>query len=211
MMTSSGKMLVVFLDLEGVLIPEIWDGLAEFTNIEELKLTTRDIADYDELMKHRLKICEQYSLTMKDIHKVVENIEPLDGASEFLIWLRERNEVLILSDTYREFIRPLLHKLQYPTVLCHSLKLDVNSRIIDYCLRMKDQKRLAVKAFNELNYHSIAVGDSYNDINMLKEANHGILFRTTEKIAAEYPDFPVVHDYEELRNALKLITSSDRN
>ena len=162
-------------------------------------------------MKHRLKICEQYSLTMRDIHKVVENIEPLDGASEFLIWLRQRNEVLILSDTYREFIRPLLHKLHYPTVLCHSLKLDVNSRIIDYCLRMKDQKRLAVKAFNELNYHSIAVGDSYNDINMLKEANHGILFRTTEKIAAEYPDFPVVHDYEELRNALKLITSSDRN
>ena len=211
MMTSSGKMLVVFLDLEGVLIPEIWDGLADFTNIEELKLTTRDIADYDELMKHRLKICEQYSLTMRDIHKVVENIEPLDGASEFLIWLRERNEVLILSDTYREFIRPLLYKLHYPTVLCHSLKLDANSRIIDYCLRMKDQKRLAVKAFNELNYYSIAVGDSYNDINMLMEANHGILFRTTEKIAAEYPDFPVVHDYEELRNALKLITSSDRN
>ena len=210
-MRSSGKMLLVFLDLEGVLIPEIWDGLADFTNIEELKLTTRDIADYDELMKHRLKICDQYSLTMRDIHKVVENIEPLDGASEFLIWLRERNEVLILSDTYREFIRPLLHKLQYPTVLCHSLKLDANSRIIDYCLRMKDQKRLAVKAFNELNYHSIAVGDSYNDINMLKEANHGILFRTTEKISAEYPDFPVVHDYEELRNALKLITSSDRN
>ena len=210
-MTSSGKMLVVFLDLEGVLIPEIWDGLADFTNIEELKLTTRDIADYDELMKHRLKICEQYSLTMRDIHKVVENIEPLEGASEFLIWLRERNEVLILSDTFREFIRPLLHKVQYPTVLCHSLKLDSNSRIIDYCLRMKEQKRLAVKAFNELNYHSIAVGDSYNDINMLKEANHGILFRTTEKIAAEYPDFPMAHDYEELRNALKHIIKSDRN
>ena len=208
---GSGKMLMVFLDLEGVLIPEIWEGLAYFTNIEELKVTTRDIADYDDLMKHRLKICDQYSLTMRDIHKVVENIEPLNGASEFLKWLRERNEVLILSDTYREFIRPLLHKLQYPTVLCHSLKLDANSRIIDYCLRIKDQKRLAVKAFNELNYHSIAVGDSYNDINMLKEANHGILFRTTEKIAAEYPEFPVVHDYEELRNALKLITRSDRN
>ena len=210
-MTRAGKMLVVFLDLEGVLIPEIWVGLAEVTRIEELKLTTRDISDYDELMKHRLKICDLHNLTLKEIHKVVENIEPLDGASEFLIWLRERNEVLILSDTYREFIRPLLHKLQYPTVLCHSLKLDANSRIIDYCLRMKDQKRLAVKAFNELNYHSIAVGDSYNDINMLKEANHGILFRTTEKIAAEYPDFPMAHDYEELRNALKLITNSDRN
>ena len=208
---SSGKMLVVFLDLEGVLIPEIWDGLAEFTNIEELKLTTRDIADYDELMKYRLKICEQHSLTMRDIHKVVENIEPLDGASEFLKWLRERNEVLILSDTYREFIMPLLHKLQYPTVLCHSLKLDGNSRIIDYCLRMKDQKRFAVKAFNDLKYHSIAVGDSYNDINMLKEANHGILFRTTEKIAAEYQYFPVVHEYEELRIFLERITGSDKN
>ena len=210
MMTSSGKMLVVFLDLEGVLIPEIWYGLAEFTNIEELKLTTRDIADYDELMKHRLKICEQYSLTMRDIHKVVENIEPLDGASEFLIWLRERNEVLILSDTYREFIRPLLHKLQYPTVLCHSLKLDVNSRIVDYCLRMKDQKRFAVKAFNDLKYYSIAVGDSYNDINMLKEANRGILFRTTEKIAAQYPDFQVVQDYDELRDGLERIISSEK-
>ena len=210
-MTHSGKMLIVFLDLEGVLIPEIWEGLSEVTKIEELKLSTRDIADYDELMKHRLKICDQHNLTLKDIHKVVENIEPFDGAPEFLTWLRERNEVVILSDTYREFIRPLLYKLQYPTVLCHSLKLDVNSRIIDYCLRIKDQKRLAVKAFNELNYHSIAVGDSYNDINMLKEANHGILFRTTEKIAAEYPDFPVVHDYEDLRNSLKLIISSDRN
>ena len=148
-MTYSGKMSVVFLDLEGVLIPEIWDGLAMVTKIEELKLTTRDIADYDELMNHRLKICEQHNITLKDIHKVVENIEPLTGASEFLKWLRERNEVVILSDTYREFIRPLLHKLQYPTVLCHSLKLDGNSKIIDYCLRIKDHKRLAVKAFNE--------------------------------------------------------------
>ena len=210
-MTSSGKMLVVFLDLEGVLIPEIWYGLAEFTNIEELKLTTRDIADYDELMKHRLKICEQHSLTIRDIHRVVENIEPLDGASEFLIWLRERNEVLILSDTYREFIMPLLHKLQYPTVLCHSLKLDVNSRIIDYCLRMKDQKRFAVKAFNKLKYHTIAVGDSYNDISMLKEANQGILFRTNEKIAARFSEFQVLNEYEDLKIVLESMTSCDKN
>ena len=210
-MTCSGKMLVVFLDLEGVLIPEIWNGLAEITKIEELKLTTRDIADYDELMKHRLKICDQNNLTLKDIHKVVENIEPLEGASEFLTWLRERNEVLILSDTYREFIRPLLQKLQYPTVLCHSLKLDVNSRIVDYCLRMKDHKRFAVKAFKELNYDCVAVGDSYNDINMLKEANQGILFRTTEKIAAENPELPLAHDYQELRHVLKRITSCENN
>ncbi len=210
-MICSGKMIVVFLDLEGVLIPEIWEGLAKVKNIEELKLTTQDIVDYDELMRHRLKICDHHNITLKDIHKVVENIEPLNGAPEFLKWLRERNEVLILSDTYREFIKPLLYKLRYPTVLCHSLKLDVNGRIVDYCLRMRDQKRLAVKAFNELNYQSIAIGDSYNDINMLKEANHGILFRTTEKIAAEYPDLPVVHDYKELRNVLEFITTSDKN
>ena len=210
-MSHSGKMFIVFLDLEGVLIPEIWKGLAEVTNIEELNLTTRDIEDYDVLMKHRLKICDEYNLTLQDIHKVVENIEPLDGALEFLKWLRERNEVVILSDTYREFIKPLLHKLQYPTVLCHSLKLDGNYRIVDYCLRMKDQKRFAVKAFNDLNYQSIAVGDSYNDINMLKEANKGIFFRTTNKIAAEYPDFPVVHEYEDLRNALESITGCDKN
>jgi len=209
-MTNFGKMLIVFLDLEGVLIPEIWDGLSEITKIEELKLTTRDIADYDELMKHRLKICDQHKLTLKDIHKVVENIEPFDGASEFLGWLRDRNEVVILSDTFREFIRPLLYKLQYPTVLCHSLKLDGDCRILDYCLRMKDQKRFAVKAFNDLKYYSIAVGDSYNDINMLKEANRGILFRTTEKIAAQYPDFQVVQDYDELRDGLERIISSEK-
>ena len=210
-MMCSGKMSVVFLDLEGVLIPEIWEGLAEVTKIDELKLTTRDIADYDELMRHRLKICNQYNLTLKDIHKVVENIEPYDGAPEFLKWLRERNEVVILSDTFREFIKPLLYKLQYPTVLCHSLKLDGNSRIVDYCLRIKDHKRLAVKAFNELNYHSIAVGDSYNDITMLNEANQGILFRTTKKIATEFPDLPVFNDYEDLRNTLVRIKSSGKN
>ena len=209
-MMDKNKMSIVFLDLEGVLIPEIWDGLAEVTRVEELKLTTRDIADYDELMKHRLKICDQQNLTLKDIHKVVENIEPFDDALEFLTWLRERNEVVILSDTYREFIKPLLHKLNYPTVLCHSLKLDANFRILDYSIRMKDQKRFAVKAFNELNYFSIAVGDSYNDINMLKEANHGILFRTTKKIAEEYPDFPLVLEFEELRNVMESIRSSEK-
>ena len=210
-MTRADNMLVVFLDLEGVLIPEIWVGLAEVTRIEELKLTTQDISDYDELMKQRLKICDLHNLTLKDIHKVVENIEPLDGALEFLTWLRERNEVVILSDTYREFIKPLLHKLLYPTVLCHSLKVDGNCRIVDYCLRMKDHKRFAVKAFKDLKYHSIAVGDSYNDINMLKEADKGFFFRTTKKIAAEYPDFPVVYDYLGLRNTLESIKNSDKN
>ncbi len=210
-MSHSGKMFIVFLDLEGVLIPEIWKGLAEVTNIEELNLTTRDIEDYDVLMKHRLKICDEYNLTLQDIHKVVENIDPLEGAPEFLRWLRERNEVIILSDTYREFIEPLLYKLQYPTVLCHSLILDKNTRILDYCLRMRDHKLFAVKAFNDLNYQSIAVGDSYNDINMLKEANKGIFFRTTKKIAAEYPDYPVVYEYAELKDTLKLLKIREKN
>lgn len=199
-------MTVVCLDLEGVLIPEIWKGLAKLTKIDDLNLTTRDIADYDELMRHRLKICNRHNLTLKDIHRVVEQIEPLDGALNFMTWLRERNEVVILSDTYREFIRPLLHKLQYPTVLCHSLKLDDDCRIVDYCLRQKDQKRFAVKAFKDLNYNTVAVGDSYNDISMMMEANHGIFFRPTKQIAAEYPDFPVTHEFKELRNAMERIT-----
>ena len=139
-MFNTNKMTVTCLDLEGVLIPEIWEGLARLSKIDDLKLTTRDIADYDDLMRLRLKICDQHKLTLREIHQVVEQMEPLDGAFEFLSWLRKRNGVIILSDTFREFVEPLLHKLQYPTVFCHSLKLDDNLRIVDYCLRQKDQK-----------------------------------------------------------------------
>ncbi|MCH2265502.1 MAG: bifunctional phosphoserine phosphatase/homoserine phosphotransferase ThrH [SAR324 cluster bacterium] len=204
-MSNNKKMTVVCLDFEGVLIPEIWKGLASISQIDELNLTTRDIADYDELMRHRLKICDRHKLTLKDIHKVVEQIEPLEGAVEFLTWLRTRHEVIILSDTFREFIEPLLHKLQYPTVFCHSLELDDDLRIVDYCLRQKDQKRHAVKALKNLNYHTVAVGDSYNDISMLKEADHGIFFRPTNKITSEYPSFPVTHEFEMLKTELERI------
>jgi len=204
-MPDAKKMTVACLDFEGVLIPEIWKGLARLSGIDDLKVTTRDIADYDKLMRYRLKICDQHKLTLHDIHQVVEQMDPLDGAFEFLTWLRKRNEVIILSDTFREFVEPLLHKLQYPTVFCHSLKLDDDLRIVDYCLRQKDQKRHAVKALKKLNYYIVAVGDSYNDISMLKEADHGIFFRPTKKIIGEYPDFPVAHEFDALKNELEKI------
>ena len=141
MMADTNKMTVACLDFEGVLIPEIWKGLASLSGIDDLKLTTRDIADYDELMRYRLKICDQHKLTLHDIHQVVKQMDPLEGAVEFLSWLRKRNEVVILSDTFREFIEPLLHKLQHPTVFCHSLKLDDDLRIVDYSHKQKKIKK----------------------------------------------------------------------
>ena len=202
-MPNTEKMSITCLDFEGVLIPEIWEGLAHQSGIYELRLTTRDIANYDELMRYRLKICNQNKLTLRDIHQVVEQMEPLDGAFEFLSWLRKRNEVIILSDTFREFIEPLLHKLQQPTVFCHFLQIDDNLRIVNYCLRQKDQKRYAVKALKSLNYSVTAIGDSYNDISMLTEADHGIFFRPTKKIADEYPEFLVTDKFETLKKELE--------
>ena len=202
-MPNTEKMSITCLDFEGVLIPEIWEGLAHQSGIYELRLTTRDIANYDELMRYRLKICNQNKLTLRDIHQVVEQMEPLDGAFEFLSWLRKRNEVIILSDTFREFIEPFLHKLQQPTVFCHFLQIDDNLRIVNYCLRQKDQKRYAVKALKSLNYSVTAIGDSYNDISMLTEADHGIFFRPTKKIADEYPEFLVTDKFETLKKELE--------
>jgi len=202
-MHKSQKMTVTCIDFEGVLIPEIWKGLAQLTKIEDLNLTTRDVKDYSELMNHRLKICSQNNLTLKDIHEVVENMEPLDGALEFLRWLRERTVVIILSDTFREFVRPLIHKLQYPTIFCHSLKLDDDLKIVDYCLRQLDQKKNAVKAFKSLNYITLAIGDSYNDISMLQEADYGIFFRPEDKLSKKYPQFPVTHDFRELKSKIE--------
>ena len=201
-MTKSYKMTVTCLDFEGVLIPEIWKGLAQLTKIDDLKLTTRDVADYSELMNYRLKICNQNNLTLRDIRKVVDEMEPFDGAFEFLCWLRKRTEVIILSDTFREFVQPLIKKLQYPTLFCHSLKLDENLRIVDYCLRQSDQKKNAIKAFKSLNFNTIAVGDSYNDISMMIEADHGIFFRPRNKIVKEYPQFPVTNNFISLKSTL---------
>ncbi|MBF0238199.1 MAG: bifunctional phosphoserine phosphatase/homoserine phosphotransferase ThrH [SAR324 cluster bacterium] len=193
---------VTCLDFEGVLIPEIWVGLARRTGIEQLKLTTRDIVDYDELMRLRLKVLDEHNLTLKDIHEVVKTMDPLEGALDFLTWLRQRTEVIILSDTFREFVAPLLAKLGYPTIFCHSLILDDNLKIINYQLRQKDQKRHAVKALKGLNYQVVASGDSYNDLSMLEEAHAGIFFQPTEKITREYPQYPVTRNYEELKARL---------
>ena len=197
------QMTIACLDLEGVLIPEIWINLAEKTGIEELKLTTRDIADYDELMSKRLEILDQNGLTLKDFQKVVASMDPLEGAHDFLKWLQNQVEVIILSDTFREFAMPLIAKLGNPTMFCHSLAVDYDTyQIKDYVLRQNDQKRKAVIALKSLNFRVLSMGDSYNDLSMLEEGDAGIFFKPTKKITEEYPEYPVTQNYEELKNHL---------
>ena len=196
-------MTIACLDLEGVLIPEIWINLAEKTGIDDLKLTTRDIADYDELMGKRLEILDQNGLTLKDFQEVVAKMDPLEGACDFLQWLQKQAEVIILSDTFREFAMPLIAKLGNPTLFCHSLSVDYDTqRIMDYVLRQDDQKRKAVIALKSLNFRVLSMGDSYNDLSMLEEAHSGIFFKPTKKITEERPEFPVMQSYEELKDHL---------
>ncbi len=187
------------LDLEGVLIPEIWIAFAEKTGIEELKATTRDIPDYDVLMKQRLRILDEHGYGLPAIQEVIGELDPLPGAREFLDWLRERFQVVILSDTFYEFAMPLMKKLGHPTLLCHKLEVDDNGRITNYLLRQRDPKRQSVRAFQLLNYRVIAAGDSYNDTTMLAQAEAGILFHAPRNVIEEFPQFPAVHDFEELR------------
>ncbi len=194
------QMTIACLDLEGVLIPEIWINLAEKTGIEALKLTTRDIADYDELMGKRLEVLDEHGLTLKDFQEVVATMDPLEGARDFLEWLQDQVEVIILSDTFREFAMPLIAKLGNPTMFCHSLAVDYETyRIKDYVLRQNDQKRKAVIALKGLNFRVLSMGDSYNDLSMLEEADYGIFFKPTKKIIEEFPQFPVTENYEELK------------
>lgn len=187
------------LDLEGVLIPEIWIAFAELTGIEELKATTRDIPDYDVLMKQRLRLLEEHNLGLPDIQKVIAELTPLDGAIEFVDWLRERFQVIILSDTFYEFSVPLMKQLGWPTLFCHKLEVDSEGRVVDYKLRQADPKRQSIKAFHSLNYRCIAAGDSYNDTTMLSEAEAGILFHAPDNVIAEFPQFPAVHTFEDLK------------
>ncbi len=191
------------LDLEGVLIPEIWIKFAEKTGIEELQLTTRDEPDYDKLMKMRLQILRERGLGLPQIREVVATLDPLDGAIDFLAWLRQHFQVVILSDTYYEFVMPLIAKLGYPTILCHRLETDEEGMVTDYVLRQPDPKRSAVKAFHSLNYRVIAAGDSYNDTTMLSEADVGILFHAPANVSADFPQFPSVHTYEELQDEFR--------
>lgn len=191
------------LDLEGVLIPEIWINFAERTGIDELKATTRDIPDYDVLMRQRLEILKQHKLGLGDIQAVIDGMSPLAGAREFLDWLRERFQVVILSDTFYEFAAPMMRQLGHPTLLCHKLSIDENGMVENYHIRQKDPKCQAVKAFHDLNFRVIAAGDSYNDTSMLSEADKGILFRPPQNVIEEFPQFPVVTDYDAFRDAFR--------
>lgn len=194
-------MEIACLDLEGVLVPEIWIAFAEKTGIESLRATTRDIPDYDVLMQQRLRILDEHGLKLADIQAVIATLKPLDGAIEFVNWLRERFQVVILSDTFYEFSQPLMRQLGFPTLLCHRLITDENDRVVSYQLRQKDPKRQSVLAFKTLYYRVIAAGDSYNDTSMLGAADAGILFCPPENVIREFPDFPVTRNYEELREA----------
>ncbi len=201
-------MEIACLDLEGVLIPEIWINFAERTGIDELRATTRDIPDYDVLMQQRLRLLQQHKLGLPDIQQVIDSMGPLEGAREFIDWLRARFQVVILSDTFYEFAAPLMRQLGHPALLCHKLSVDADGFVTDYHLRQKDPKRQAVKAFKGLNYRVIAAGDSYNDTTMLNEADRGILFRPPQNVIDEFPQFPVVTDYKAFREAF--IEASNR-
>ncbi len=196
-------MEIACLDLEGVLVPEIWIEFANKTGIEALKATTRDIPDYDVLMRQRLDLLNQHNLGLPEIQEVIATLKPLDGAPEFVDWLRERFQVVILSDTFYEFSQPLMRQLGFPTLFCHRLEADSNGKVVDYHLRQKDPKRQSIKAFHSLNYRCIAAGDSYNDTTMLSEAEAGILFKAPDNVIAEFPQFPAVHTYEELREEFR--------
>ena len=192
-------MKIVCLDLEGVLVPEIWISFAERTGIPEFRRTTRDEPNYDKLMKYRLGLLAEHKLGLPDIQKVICAMGPMPGAREFLDKLREDCEVIILSDTFYEFAHPLMRQLAWPTLFCHSLETDATGRVVNYHLRMPEQKREAVKRFREMNFTVVAAGDSYNDTAMLGEAHAGILFHPPENVIREFPQYPVTQNYDELR------------
>jgi phosphoserine/homoserine phosphotransferase len=195
-------MYVVCSDLEGVFVPEVWINVAEKTGIPELRLTTRDVPDYNVLMRSRIKILEEKGLRLKDIQEVIAQIRPLEGALEFIAWLKERTQLIVVSDTFIQFAEPLMKQLGRPTLFCHSLVIDEEDRIVDYQLRQKDPKRKTIEALQGLQYQVIGMGDSYNDISMLQQSEVGILFRPPDKVVKDYPELPVVQDYEELKKIL---------
>ena len=201
-------MEIACLDLEGVLVPEIWIAFAEKTGIEALKKTTRDEPDYDVLMRYRLDILREHGLGLNEIQEVIATLEPLPGAIDFVDWLRERFQVVILSDTFYEFASPLMKQLGYPTLLCHKLETAEDGTVIDYHLRQVNPKRQAVVGFKSMYYRTIAAGDSYNDTTMLAEAAAGILFHAPENVIAEFPQFPAVQTFADLKN--EFIRASNR-
>ena len=191
-------MYIVCLDLEGVLIPEIWINFSQFTGIEELRLTTRDIPDYNVLMKKRLGILKDHNLKLTDIQNVIGKMEPLPGALEFMNRLREKTQVIILSDTFAQFAGPMMKKLAWPTLFCNELVIDKDDNVIDFRLRQQDGKRKAVEGFHSMGFQVLAAGDSYNDLSMIRKADAGVLFCPPENIVKENPDLPVAVDYGQL-------------
>jgi len=196
-------MHVVCLDLEGVLVPEIWIEFSKATGIAELKITTRDEPDYDKLMKYRLDILDRNGLKLKDIQKVIGGMDPLPGAKEFMAALRALTQVVILSDTFTQFARPLMAKLDWPTLFCNSLTVSPDGSVTGYTLRQSDGKRKAVEAFRSINMKVLAAGDSYNDLAMIKAAHAGALFRAPDGIRKQYPDLPCFEDYDSLMSLIK--------
>jgi phosphoserine/homoserine phosphotransferase len=192
---------IACLDLEGVLVPEIWINVAERTGIAALRRTTRDEPDYDKLMRSRIAILDEHELGLPDIQAVIATMDPLDGALDFVEWLRSRTQVIILSDTFAEFAQPLMRKLGWPTLFCHNLEVEPSGRIAGYRLRIQDGKRRAVEALRSIAFRTVAAGDSYNDTTMLKAADAGILFRPPANVIADFPQFPVTTTYDELRAA----------
>ncbi|MBT5388452.1 MAG: bifunctional phosphoserine phosphatase/homoserine phosphotransferase ThrH [Porticoccaceae bacterium] len=202
-------MEIACLDLEGVLVPEIWIAFAEKTGIEALKKTTRDEPDYDVLMNYRLEILKEHGLGLNEIQEVIATLQPLDGARDFIDWLRERFQVVILSDTFYEFASPLMKQLGYPTLLCHRLEYDADGTVTNYRLRQANPKRQAIVAFKSIYYRTIAAGDSYNDTTMLAEADAGILFHAPQNVIDEFPQFPAVQTFDALKE--EFIRASNRS
>lgn len=196
------KPVIVCLDLEGVLVPEIWINVALRTGIEELKITTREMPDYDKLMRQRLAILDRNNLKISDIQEVIGTMGPLEGAPEFIRWLHDRCQVIILSDTFYQFAFPLMKQLSFPTLFCNQLEIDAAGRIANYHMRMQNQKKHSVAAFKSLNFFTMAAGDAYNDTAMLGEADAGFFFRPPDHLPKEFPQFPVTHTYGELQERL---------
>ena len=202
-------MYIICSDLEGVFVPEIWVNVSKQTGIDELKLTTRDINDYNVLMKRRLEILKQHGLTLQDVQKVISQLKPLPGALEFIDWLRSRTQLIIVSDTFIEFADPLIKQLGRPTLFCHNLTTDSAGNITNYNLRQKDAKRMVTEALQSLSYKVIAIGDSYNDISMLRKAEVGVLYNPPQNIIDEHGDLRIAKSYNELKLIITGIIDED--
>lgn len=198
-------MYITCLDLEGVLVPEIWIAFAEETGIQELKRTTRDEPDYDKLMNYRIKILKEHNLGLKEIQETIAKIDPLPGAKEFLDELRSCTQAIILSDTFEQFATPLMKKLGMPTIFCNTLEVAPSGEITGFKMRCENSKYTTVKALQSCGYETIASGDSYNDLGMIKASKAGFLFRSTEQIIKDYPQFPAFTEYNDLLNAIKSV------